>query len=130
MTDNKNKNVFDENKIKFDFYKAGGKGGQNKNKRLTATRATYENIVVTCCDERSQGQNKQKAVEELKKRFHEKNKITTTQKNDDMRKSQDMNGGSRGSWFRNYNYWRNEIVENNKSCRLDRFMRGFIEEIR
>jgi len=49
------------------FYKASGKGGQKRNKCETACRMSHppSGVTVTCCDERSQLQNKRKAFKHL-----------------------------------------------------------------
>lgn len=65
---------FGENDIKIDIYRSNGAGGQNVNKVSTAIRITHlkTGIVATCQDERSQFQNKQKALENLKTKVFEK----------------------------------------------------------
>lgn len=59
---------FNEDKIKIDIFRASKKGGQKVNKTETAIRATYLDTkdVVICQDERSQLQNKERAIERLK----------------------------------------------------------------
>lgn len=58
---------FDDKDIKIDVYRSNGAGGQNVNKVSTAIRMTHlpTNIVVTCQDERSQFQNRQRAYVNL-----------------------------------------------------------------
>ena len=69
-TINKSIASFDEKDIKTDVYRSNGAGGQNVNKVSTAIRMKHlpTNIVVTCQDERSQFQNRERAYANLKER--------------------------------------------------------------
>lgn len=60
--------TFDENKISFETFRSGGNGGQNVNKVETGVRAIYtpNGLSAVCTEERSQFQNKQRAIEKLK----------------------------------------------------------------
>lgn len=63
----------DLSNIKINFYRSSGAGGQNVNKVETAVRI-YDymtGIVVTCQDERSQKQNREKAIDKLKNKVIE-----------------------------------------------------------
>ena len=61
---------FSEKDVKVDVFLNGGKGGQNVNKVETAVRVTHlpTGVTVTCRDERSQLQNKKRAMALLQKR--------------------------------------------------------------
>ena len=67
--------TLDERDVKIDLFHSSGAGGQNVNKVETAVRVTHipTGTVVVCQDERSQLNNKRRALENLAKRLAEQN---------------------------------------------------------
>ena len=77
----------DPKDIRIDTYRSSGAGGQHINKTSSAIRITHfpTGIVVTCQNERSQFQNKDKAFQELKIKLLMLKKEANAEKLDDIR---------------------------------------------
>ena len=84
--------------IRVEFTRSGGPGGQNVNKRETAVRIVHipTNISVHCDAERSQGQNREKAMEILKAKLYvlEENRLKKESEGMQVAKSTDIEWGS------------------------------------
>ncbi len=98
--------------IEMDVYKAGGPGGQSVQKNSTAIRLTHKptGIVVQCQDERSQAQNRARAMSILKARLYEIEEAKRREKQDADRRSQ-VGSGDRSEKIRTYNYPQSRITD-------------------
>ena len=102
----------DPSDIIMESCKSSGAGGQHINKTESAVRLTHKptGIVVECQQERSQLQNREKALEMLKAKLLD---IKQTEQNDKIastRKSQ-VGTGDRSEKIRTYNYPQNRITD-------------------
>jgi peptide chain release factor 1 len=118
--------------IKIDVYRSAGAGGQNVQKNSTAVRITHNpsGIVVACQDERSQLQNKTRAMSILRARLYEIEETKRLQERDETRRSQ-VGTGERAEKIRTYNYPQNRITDhriNISSFNLPAVMDGELDE--
>ena len=124
--------------LKIDVYKSAGAGGQNVQKNSTAIRITHipTGIVVACQDERSQLQNKLRAMSIMRAKLYEIEEQKRQAKEIADRRAQ-VGTGERSEKIRTYNYPQSRVTDhriNISSHNLQTVMEGkldiFIEELR
>jgi peptide chain release factor 1 len=127
-----------ESDIRMDVYRSAGAGGQNVQKNATAVRITHipTGIVVACQDERSQLQNRLRAMSILRARLYEIEEEKRSAEIDANRRAQ-VGTGERSEKIRTYNYPQSRVTDhrvNMSTYNLTGFMTGallddFIDEL-
>ncbi|MFD0897678.1 peptide chain release factor 1 [Loigolactobacillus binensis] len=123
----------DPKDIRTDVYRSSGAGGQHINKTSSAVRMTHlpTGIVVAMQDQRSQQQNREKAMQILRTRVYDYYESQNQNEYDENRK-QSVGTGDRSERIRTYNYPQNRVTDHRIGLtlnKLDRIMNGELEEI-
>ena len=118
--------------IEIDVYKSQGAGGQNVQKNATAVRIHHlpTGIIVQCQDERSQLQNRLRAMSILRARLYELEQEKQQSEQTATRRSQ-VGTGERSEKIRTYNFPQSRVTDhriNLTSYQLDNVLNGALDE--
>lgn len=118
--------------LRIDVYRSAGAGGQSVQKNSTAVRITHlpTGMVVACQDERSQLQNKLRALSILRARVYEEIEEKRQNELDADRRSQ-VGTGERAEKIRTYNYPQSRVTDhriNYSSHNLPEVLNGSLDE--
>ncbi len=119
--------------LKIETFKAGGHGGQNVQKNETAVRITHmpTGITVSCQDERSQLQNKERALKVLMARLLDIEIKKSNEEEAKKRRSQ-IGWGERSEKIRTYNFPQNRVTDHRIGLtlyNLTDIMNGELDEL-
>lgn len=123
----------DENELQIDVFRASGPGGQSVNTTDSAVRITHKptGLVVSMQDEKSQLQNKAKALQVLRARLLQAEQERAAAEASETRKGQ-IGGGGRSEKIRTYNFKENRVTDHRIGLtvyKLDKVLAGALEEV-
>jgi len=123
----------DLKELRIDTYRSSGAGGQHVNKTDSAVRITHlpTGVAVACQDQRSQFQNKEKAMRVLKTRLYDKKLQDEKGSEAEARKIQ-VGSGDRSEKIRTYNFPQGRVTDHRINLTLhalDKILNGSLDEI-
>jgi len=123
----------DPNDLEIDVFRASGPGGQSVNTTDSAVRITHKptGLVVSCQDEKSQLQNKDKAMRILRSRLLQAEQERQREATSAARRDQ-VKGGGRSEKIRTYNYKENRLTDHRIPITLhslDRVLDGELDDV-
>jgi peptide chain release factor 1 len=125
--------AIDPNDLRIDVYRSSGPGGQSVNTTDSAVRVTHipTGIVVSMQDEKSQIQNRAKALQVLRSRLLKAEQDRQATEASEARRSQ-VGGGGRAEKVRTYNFKENRVTDHRIGLtvyKLDKVLAGELDEI-
>jgi peptide chain release factor 1 len=123
----------DPNDLRIDVYRSSGPGGQSVNTTDSAVRITHipTGVVVSCQDEKSQHQNRDKAMRILRARLLQAEQERAAQERADARRGQ-IGTGDRSEKIRTYNFPDSRVTDHRVKFTthdLDGVLSGKLEEM-
>lgn len=123
----------DPKELEIDTFKASGHGGQYVNKTESAVRVVHipTGIVVSCQSERSQHQNREKALAILRAKLFQLKQEQVLEELSQQRRSQ-IKTGERSEKIRTYNFPQNRVTDHRidyTSYRLKEILDGDLDEL-
>src|SRR5258706_1137324 len=125
--------TIDPNDLQIDVYRSTGPGGQSVNTTDSAVRITHRpsGIVVACQDEKSQLQNKDKAMRILRARLLQAEQQRQADELSNARRAQ-VGGGGRSEKIRTYNFKENRVTDHRIGMtvhKLDQVLQGDLDQL-
>ncbi len=127
--------VLNMSEVRIDVFRSSGAGGQKVNKTSSAIRVTHipTGLVVECQNERSQYQNKDKALQILRAKLYEQEQAKQTAAVAADRKNQ-IGSGDRSDRIRTYNFPQNRVTDHRltgeiRNFNLQQVINGNLDEI-
>jgi peptide chain release factor 1 len=121
------------NDVRIDVFRAGGPGGQSVNTTDSAVRLTHlpTGLVISCQDEKSQLQNRARAMQILRARLYAMERERQLEEQTEARRSQ-VGTGERSEKVRTYNFPQNRVTDHRIGLtlhRLDSVLEGDLDEL-
>jgi peptide chain release factor 1 len=125
--------IDEKNDLEIQVYRSSGPGGQSVNTTDSAVRITHKpsGLVVSMQDEKSQLQNKAKALRVLKSRLFQQEEERQRAELSSARRDQ-VGGGGRSEKIRTYNYKENRITDHRIGLtlyKLDKVLAGDLDDV-
>jgi peptide chain release factor 1 len=125
--------AIDPNDLQVDVYRSSGPGGQSVNTTDSAVRITHKptGLVVAMQDEKSQIQNRAKAMQVLRSRLLKMEQDRQASEQSDARRGQ-VGGGGRSEKIRTYNFKENRVTDHRIGLtlyKLDKVLAGELDDV-